>query len=147
MINKGVVVGSGNGMLRIMFERQEACGDCHNCMHGSDDCNQHMLDLPGEASIGDLIEVEMDDSHFVAASMVAYLIPLLGFLVGLVLGYFLSKGMGQRGELVTAGFALLGTGAAYLVMRVADRHFSEKRWKPRIIRITHATWNNASAGL
>ena len=35
MTNKGVVTEVNGDTLTVAFERHEACGDCHACMHGS----------------------------------------------------------------------------------------------------------------
>ncbi|HIU16776.1 MAG TPA: SoxR reducing system RseC family protein [Candidatus Ventricola intestinavium] len=138
MTNKGIVTEVNGDMLTIVFERHEACGDCHACMRGSNDCGKHTVKLRGKARQGDIVEVEMDDSHVMAASAMAYLIPLAGFLVGLVVGWGISRGMPSvNAEMLTALCAVLGTGAAYLVMRALDPHFSKGRWEQRIISVTH----------
>ena len=138
MLNKGIVKDCDGRMMTVVFERPEACGDCHNCPRGSESCKQHEIKLKGKAEIGDIVEVEMDDSHVVMASMVAYLIPLAGFLLGLAAGYFLSSYFPQiNSELFMAVTALLGTVLAYLFMRVIDPHFAKGRWEPKIVSIEH----------
>lgn len=138
MINKGVVTESTAGKMTVVFERPEACGDCHNCPRGSESCKQHTIFLKGDAHVGDTVSVELDDSHVMLASMVAYLIPLAGFILGLVLGYALSFRFPQwNSELFTAVFAIAGTVLAYLFMRVIDPHFAKGRWEPRVVSIEH----------
>lgn len=138
MTNKGIVTKVDGDMLTIVFERHEACGDCHACMHGSNDCGKHTITLRGKAQVGDTVEVAMDDSHVMAASALAYLIPLAGFIVGLAAGWLLGqKQSALNPELVAALCAIVGTGAAYLVMRALDPHFSKGRWEQRIISVTH----------
>lgn len=138
MTNKGIVTEVNGDELTIVFERHEACGDCHACMRGSDDCGKHTIKLRGKAQQGDIVEVAMDDSHVMAASALAYLIPLAGFIVGLAIGWAAGGAVkGINPELLMALFAVLGTGAAYLVMRALDPHFSKGRWEQRIISVTH----------
>ena len=80
----------------------------------------------------------IDDSHVIMASIVAYLIPLAGFLIGLAAGYFAAPHFEQMNpELVMAIAALIGTVLAYLFMRIIDPHFSKGRWEPRIVSIEH----------
>ena len=74
MTNKGIVKEVNGEMLTVEFERHEACGDCHACMHGSTDCAKHTITIRGKADVGDEIVVEMDESHVMAASATAYLI-------------------------------------------------------------------------
>lgn len=138
MTNKGVVTKVEGGFLTVVFERHEACGDCHACMHGSTDCNKHTVKIRGQAEVGDEIVVEMDDSQVMAASATAYLIPFAGMMLGLGLGWWLGGGAlsGFNRELVTALFAVLGTAAAYCVMRALDPKLSKGRWEQRIISVT-----------
>lgn len=136
MTNKGVVTKVDGDKLTIVFERHEACGDCHACMHGSTDCKKHEIQLRGKANLGDIVEVEMDDSHVMAASALAYMVPLAGFLLGLLAGWALGRGMGgANGELITALGAIVGTAAAYGVMRLLDPHFARGRWEQRIVSV------------
>ena len=135
MTNKGIVAAVSGEMLTIVFDRPEACGDCHNCMHGSDDCSKHTIVLPGRARVGDMVEVEMDDSHVMAASALAYIVPLTGFLLGLFLGYLAGDLLPINPELTMALFAIVGTALAYLVMRALDPRFSQGRWEPKIVSV------------
>ena len=136
MINKGIVDGVSGEMLTIVFDRPEACGDCHNCMRGSEDCSKHTITLRGKARIGDVVEVEMDDSHVMAASALAYTVPLAGFLAGLGAGYFLRGALPIHPDLTMTLCALIGTALAYLVMRALDPRFSKGRWEPKIVSVT-----------
>ena len=139
MTNKGVVTEVNGDTLTVAFERHEACGDCHACMHGSENCAKHTVKLKGRANVGDVIEVEMDDSHVMEASALAYMLPLAGFIIGLAAGWLISKGMnGRSGELMMALFAVIGTAAAYFIMRALDPKLSKGRWEQKIISITPA---------
>ena len=91
MTNKGVVTAVNGDTLTVAFERHEACGDCHACMHGSENCAKHMVKIKGKAQVGDVIEVAMDDSHVMEASALAYMLPLAGFIAGLAAGWRISK--------------------------------------------------------
>ena len=137
MTNKGIVTQVSGDVLTIVFDRPEACGDCHNCMRGSEDCAKHTITLRGKAEKGDVVEVEIDDSNVVAMSATAYLIPLAGFGLGLGGGWLLSRVLtGLNAELLMALCAVAGTGLAYLVMRALDPRFAKGRWEPRIISVT-----------
>lgn len=137
MTNKGIVAEVSGDVLTIVFERPEACGECHNCMRGSEDCAKHIIKLRGHAQKGDVVEVEMDDSHVMAMSALAYLIPLAGFLAGLAVGWALRGVIpGLNEELLMALCAVVGTGIAYLIMRALDPHFSKGRWEPKIVSVS-----------
>jgi len=130
MTNKGIVKEVNGEILTVVFERHEACGDCHACMHGSMDCAKHTITLKGKADVGDEIVVEMDESHIMAASATAYMIPFAGFMIGLLASYALGVS-----ELMMALCAVAGTAAAYLLMRVLDPVLSKGRWEHKIVSV------------
>ena len=132
MTNKGKVTEVNGDTLTIVFERHEACGDCHNCMMGSESCAKHTIKLKGKAEKDDIVEVELDASHVMMASALAYLVPFAGFIVGLFIGWAIFS----DNELLMALCAVLGTAAAYLVMRVLDKRLSKDRWEPRIVSVS-----------
>ena len=137
MVNKGVVKEVLGEELVVVFERHEACGDCHACMHGSEDCAKHTIRIKGKAEVGDIIEVEMDDSHVVAATAVAYMIPFAGLMLGLAGGWGLTHVITAiNGELLMAMGAVVGTALAYVVMRMLDPVLSKGRWEQKIISVT-----------
>ena len=137
MVNKGVVKEVLGEELVVVFERHEACGDCHACMHGSEDCAKHTIKIKGKAEVGDIIEVEMDDSHVIAATAMAYMIPFAGLMLGLFGGWALSKVITAiNGELIMAMSAVVGTAFAYVVMRILDPIFSKGRWEQKIISVS-----------
>ena len=131
MTDKGVVKAVNGEMLTVVFERHEACGDCHACMRGSSDCSKHTVTIPGKAQVGDVVVVEMDDSHVMAASALAYMIPFAGFMLGLLAGY-----AAHVSEPVMALCAVAGTAVAYVIMRVLDPHLSKGRWEHRIVSVS-----------
>ena len=145
MINKGIVTAVEGDVLTVVFERHEACGDCHACMHGSTDCAKHTVKIKGKADVGDEIVVEMDDSQVMAASATAYLIPFAGMMLGLGAGWLLG-GMQSaiNRELVAAACAVLGTAAAYLVMKQLDPMLSKGRWEQRIVSVKKPARDNDS---
>ena len=131
MTNKGIVKEVNGEMITVVFERHEACGDCHAWHMGSTNCAKHTITIKGKADVGDEIVVEMDESHVIAASAVAYMIPFAGFLIGIGSGYALGFS-----EPVMALCAVAGTAVAYLVMRMLDPIFSKGRWEQKIVSVT-----------
>ena len=131
MTNKGIVKEVNGEMITVVFERHEACGDCHACHMGSTDCAKHTITIPGKADVGEEIVVEMDESHVMAASATAYMIPFAGFMAGLFGSYALGAS-----EPVMALCAVAGTAVAYLVMRVLDPILSKGRWEHHIVSVS-----------
>ena len=131
MTNKGIVKEVNGEMITVVFERHEACGDCHACHLGSENCAKHTVTIPGKAEVGDEIVVEMDESHVMAASATAYMIPFAGFMIGLLGSYAL-----KLSEPLMALCAVAGTAAAYVIMRVLDPILSKGRWELKIVSVS-----------
>ena len=130
MTNKGIVREVKGDSITVEFERHEACGDCHACSMGSTNCAKHTITIKGKADVGDEIVVEMDESHVMAASATAYMIPFAGFMSGLLAGYAL-----KLSEPLMALCAVAGTAAAYVVMRALDPILSKGRWEHKIVSV------------
>ena len=131
MTNKGIVKAVNGDVLTVEFERHEACGDCHACMHGSTDCAKHTITIRGTADVGDEIVVEMDESHVMAACATAYMIPFAGFMIGILGSY--AAGLSEP---LMALSAVAGTAIAYGIMRVLDPVLSKGRWEHRIVSVS-----------
>ena len=131
MTNKGIVKEVNGEMITVVFERHEACGDCHACHMGSTNCAKHTITIKGKADVGDEIVVEMDESHIMAASATAYMIPFAGFMAGLLGSYALGAS-----EPLMALCAVAGTALAYMVMRVLDPILSKGRWEHHIVSVS-----------
>ncbi|MBR4040550.1 MAG: SoxR reducing system RseC family protein [Clostridia bacterium] len=130
MTNKGIVKEVNGEMITVVFERHEACGDCHACHMGSTNCAKHTITIRGKADVGDEIVVEMDESHVMAASATAYMIPFAGFMIGLLSAYAL-----QLSEPLMALVAVAGTALAYVIMRILDPILSKGRWEHKIVSV------------
>ena len=136
MVNTGIITQVQGENITIVFDRPDACGECHACSRGSENCKKHEITLPGKGKVGDHVEVEIDDSQFVAASALAYLPPLAGLILGLVAGYALSMALlhGQSEPLIALA-SILGVFLGYLIMRRLNPRFSRGRWQPRILAV------------
>lgn len=110
-----------NGRAQIIHVRQSACsGDCHKCS-GCGAAKETMImevDNPIGAQVGDLVRIESDTRHVMAAVGVFYVLPMVLFF----LGYALGAALGDHGGVIGgAGFAL---GIAACV--IYDRRFARK---------------------
>ncbi len=87
------VVGFEGGQVRLRYLRHSLCRDCGACsMFGEGE--QEVL-LPYDAKldlqVGDRVTVEMKSGQLLRASLLAYGVPLLFFLLGYLVGENLSR--------------------------------------------------------
>lgn len=128
MIQEGKVIGYKGGMLEICFERPEACKHCGACGEGK---HHATVQLPGEASIGSRILVDMPERKVLRASLLAYVVPLLLLLLGIALGTALF-----HRELYGALCGLALMGLSYLVLKCIEKKVgSRPGWRPQIIAV------------
>ena len=133
MVRTGKVVGTGNGMLEVCFERPEMCAQCGACAGRKP--HEETVKIAGQAEIGDTVNVEMPDAKIVKVSLIAYIIPLIGLLLGLLLGQAVLKT-----DLWAAVFGLAGLGTGILISRMFDRRLSKKKeWQPQLLSVDHPT--------
>ena len=132
MRREGVVVERVGDMVQVQFERAESCKHCHACAG-----TQCRAMLHGDASAGDLVEVELPDDHIVRLSVLTYGVPLVSLAIGLALGYALTPFTSfarMNGELFAAlcGGAMLIAGLR--VLHALDRKLRFRtEFQPRIV--------------
>ena len=111
-----------DGMAEVIRIRESACsGDCHKCS-GCGAAQQTMLltaKNPIGARPGDMVVVSSDSSHVLKAAAVLYLLPLVLFLAG----YLLGENLWQRGAVM--GICGLVLGIA--LVKLYDRLLSKKQ--------------------
>ena len=110
-----------DAMAEVICIRESACsGDCHKCS-GCGAAKQTMLltaKNPIGAQPGDLVVVSSESKSVLQAAAVLYLLPLLLFLAG----YLLGESLWQRGGLVSIACTLVGVA----LIKVYDRRLSKK---------------------
>ncbi len=131
----GIVKEVGKKYAIVHMERQDMCGDCHACeaVSGKKDCTLRCeMDIP--CSKGDKVEILLAQSTFLKATYIMYGVPLLGLIVGIILGYGLNKllNVGQEDLLVLIG-AIIGTGTSFLIVKWGEQKGKFKAYLPRII--------------
>lgn len=143
MTQTGEVVESKGGTLTVVFERPAACGSCNGCM--SRQCTN--VEIPGEASVGEWVDVEMPEKNVVGASAIAYLIPLALLIAGLMLGAALHGplGIGWSKDLFAALCGGVSFGIGLVIVRCADGFLRKKTgWQPRVIAVHAGPENRAT---
>lgn len=130
----GEVVGVNGNQLQVVFCRPADCEKCGACQGSR---SQIELTLTGNAKTGDQVVVDMPANNVLKASAIAYAIPLLGLLCGMVLGNALPVLPDHNLSALICGTA--GLIIALLIVHSADRAVSKNpKWHPRLIRVISA---------
>lgn len=84
MIRSGKVVKATGKLLQVCFERPEMCQHCGACGHGQK--QESLVTLHGKANVGDTVIVDMPEGQLLWLSLITYLFPLAGLILGMLLG-------------------------------------------------------------
>ena len=86
---KGLVHTVKDDLVIATIHRKEACGECRACLAGM---TKHEMDIEAknlcDAEVGDWVELELQDSAFFNAVVIMYGLPFIGFIAGVVGGYY-----------------------------------------------------------
>ncbi len=129
----GIISKIDGDEAEVQIKRVSGCGG--NCEHCGGSCESafHGLKVKNtiDAKIGETVKIEFKESESMKASLIIYLIPLAGFLIGLM-GAFLMN-MSEMNALLTAVIGLL---IGFFVI-----HLSDKRYKKNNILATIKKFN------
>ena len=136
------VAKSYNNKAEIIITRHSACDKCEKkcgLADSSHDTDQIKLEVnnPVNAKKGDLVIVEMDDSNVRLASMLVYLIPIIGIFIGYLAFNYLGNLLGLDGQEL---FGMLGSfvlfGFSWYLLRKIDNYYKENySFQPKIVTI------------
>lgn len=113
----GKVLSTNGNKAFVSLVRTSACGgNCKACGGGCETV-AHTIEVMNsiDAKAGELVEVIMDDSLGLKASVILYAIPFLGFIIGILLGYVL-----KLSELKSFFLGVLGIAISYLCIYFID---------------------------
>lgn len=139
MAEKGVVTELKNNLAIISMTRTEACAKCRACIAGMTEKEMIMeAENHCDAKVGDWVELEMIEGSFFFAVMVMYGIPLVCFMIGLLVSYFVVFPQffpTMNADLPSFGIALVCTGLAYLGIRTQESRWEAKKYRPIAARL------------
>ena len=99
MERTGTITAVSGDTLEVTFCRPGDCEKCHACIGGE---KKHVLLVKGEGHVGDAAVVSLPEQTIVKASALAYLLPLAGLFIGMLLGALVAP------QSETAGSAIGG---------------------------------------
>lgn len=124
MIETGIVKESHDNMASIIIQRHSACKKCGVCKIGTDEktviaqASNHI-----GAQVGDRVEVELSFGTLMSASLIIYVIPLIMFFIGCVIGFYLITihSLGTNNPIVSFAVGCIFLVTTYFIIRKMDR--------------------------
>lgn len=117
MEQMGRVLETNDGMASLEVKRISSCGDhCAGCS-GVCDVPSEWIEVQNtlNAQVGDYVEIKTDSSRVLKYMALLYGLPLLGLIVGIVVGYSLLESEISI-FLMGLGFMLVSA----LILRIID---------------------------
>ena len=129
MRQPGEITQVKGNMLQVTFCRPEACAACNACEGGK---KEHSIWVRGEGEVGEIAVVEMPDQMVAKASFMAYGMPLVLLLAGLILGHALTGGS----DAGTALGAAAGLACGMILLKVTEKNRRGKdQWNPEVVEV------------
>ncbi|MBR4283880.1 MAG: SoxR reducing system RseC family protein [Anaerotignum sp.] len=86
---RGLVHTVKDDLVIATIHRKEACGECRACLSGM---TKTEMDIEAknlcDAEIGDWVQLELQENAFFNAVVIMYGLPFIGFITGVLAGYY-----------------------------------------------------------
>ncbi len=141
MEEHGVVVENKGATVLIKTERKSACESCASkkICHSIGETDMIIeVDNPVGADVGDMVIYEVGAGSVIKAGMLLYLVPLLSFIFGIVLGQGASGRFftEQNPDLIAGIFGFLFLGAAFVGLKLYGRRLErDKAYRPHVLKV------------
>ena len=141
MGEKGLVINVKDHLAVIQMKRKEACAECRarSCLAGMKK-EEMIIEAENEcdAKVGDWVIMELRNNSFIKAVLILYGIPMIGLLVGILLGYYVLYQylpMINR-EILSFGVGILMTLLVYFWIHSKEAIWDKKQIRPVAAKIT-----------
>lgn len=137
MDEKGTITKMDGDTMTVAFERSDMCARCGACKHAKEQMLL-VIERDKRAREGDLVKVALPENRMLQAAFLAYGIPLIALIAGLVLGWKLPAWFSLPGN---PDLYALGAGGAlailsYILLRLTEpRRAASGVYAPKVIDI------------
>jgi sigma-E factor negative regulatory protein RseC len=139
---RGRIVALQGNQAWVQTLRQNACQSCrarsgcgqralHELSGGK--ARQVRVDNALQAQVGDQVLLGIGETALLRASVLVYLVPVLGLLAGALVGDRVA-GLGDGGTILAGA---LGMALAFLLVRMCQRHAITGQFRPVLLKVLH----------
>ncbi|SHM52457.1 positive regulator of sigma(E), RseC/MucC [Caldanaerovirga acetigignens] len=138
MREKAIVVSKKGNKAEVEVIRTSACAKCKACSLGSEKkVIKVWVQNDVNADVGQVVEIEIENRALISATFIMYVIPLVSFLLGVILGLNFANTLNIAWEepfsLLTG---LLFMSLAFLAIYLNNKRFEKSRmFTSRIVNI------------
>ncbi len=137
MDEQGRVISVNGNKAKVLINRHAACGECGACQIGREKMTMEtMANNEAKASPGDNVLVHMKFINVLKATSYAYGIPLIGFVIGMFIGWFLAPVFHFDQVIASFSLALAFVVIAYIILYIIEkRGYLHLKYEPIITEI------------
>lgn len=133
MAESGQVIEIKENLVVVRLERQDACAKCKACVAGLESKDMFIeAENLCEASVGDWVNISLEQSNFLKAVFIVYTIPLIALILGLLIGYLIFRT--EIGSIIV-GFSFITL--AFLTIKLNEKRFNNGKYRPIAEEIVH----------
>ena len=115
-------------MATIEYMRPDACDKCSACGTAA---QKGAIILRADCAVGNWVRIELPEKKFLQAAVLAYGVPLVCFLAGLMLGQWITGS-----ELGGIGGALVGLAVSLGMLRMNEKRIKGRpEWSSRVTEV------------
>jgi sigma-E factor negative regulatory protein RseC len=137
---KAVVVSNRGEKAKVSIMRTSACDHCRACSVSSGGRPIHVwAKNPLNAKSGEVVEIELENSAFLSATFIAYTVPLIALLLGILIGYKLALTLGiGLYEIFALAIGIITMGIGFVAVRIFNKRAeTDERYTSNIVSILH----------
>lgn len=132
------VVDLDDDMVTVKVQRHAMCEKCGVCNLGIVSSNEKTVKVENtlNASEGDYVSLGIKSGAILSASFILYVVPLLTFFLGLVLGNIYGDEVGMATDLFSGLLGITFLVITFVIIFLYDKRVrGTNKFKPYIIRI------------
>jgi len=126
----GTIISTDGDRAKVVLQRHSACGDCQGCRWGDEDMKMEIEAINSiRAKAGDRVEIDMENQNVLAAAFIAYMIPLIALIAGVVLGSLILDKIGvtQYKEIGSGIIGLVFTAVSFILIKTKENSFKSNK--------------------
>ncbi len=128
MIRTGRVIKIENSRPMVCFDKLDACEKCGACFNTK---QQTLVRVLGDAKTDDIVDVSLPDNKILMLSVIMYVIPLVGLIIGLLLGSVL---LDSEAKILILGLSMMAL--FFIVVKALDKWLqNQPKWQPHIVAV------------
>ena len=137
---QGIVIRTDSKTAWVKTQKTKACEGCSSrgacsVMGGGEEMEVEALNAAG-GKVGDHVVLSFETASLLKATFLVYVIPIIGLLIGALIGQKLASIFAFNESMLAAISGLLFCGLAIFFVRIkGNRMAQQEEYRPKITRI------------